>query len=144
MNDPSCYCPTYPSSLPTHIVPSHSRCHQLSKQIHNTINSLGDIPLANFDVRRHVEMTRVNVQPGEESVSGELWQWKVTWDLHSRVQSTFLLLLSGFFPITKVATIIQSVAPFVPCQLKEIVFSGKRNCFIMALRSSPKNILHDI
>ena len=49
-----------------------------------------------------------------------------------------------FFPITKVATIIRSVAPFVPCQLKEIVFSGKRNCFIMALRSSPKNILHDI
>ena len=97
MNDPSWYCPTYPSSLPTHIVPSHSRCHQLSKQIHNTINSLGDIPLANFDVRRHVEMTRVNVQPGEESVSGELWQWKVTWDLHSRVQSTSLLLLSGFF-----------------------------------------------
>ena len=49
-----------------------------------------------------------------------------------------------FFPITKVATTIQSVAPFVPYQLKEIVFSGKRNCFIMALQSSPKNILHDI
>ena len=32
----------------THIVPSHSRGHQLSKQIHNTINSLGDIPLCKF------------------------------------------------------------------------------------------------
>ena len=56
----------------------------------------------------------------------------------------FAAALRIFFPITKVATIVQSVAPFVPCQLKEIVFSGKRNCFIMALQSSPKNILHDI